>query len=90
MRVIDSISFAPDGAVVLSFLDTTTDVRNGELLLMSHQLIVRPGEGGRDYGDEIEDVREAAQRLLNDAMDDWNTTSDIGVAMPEDPDDERD
>lgn len=87
MRAVDSVSFTPDGGVVISFLDPATDVRNRGLLTMGHQLVIQPGEGGRDYGDEVEDLRDAVRRLLDDAMNDWATTTDVGVPMT--PSEER-
>lgn len=90
MKVVNSIQFLDDGSVVLQFMDPATDVRNRELLVMGHQLLVRPGDGGRDYEDEIEDVRDAANRLLDDVMQDWLTTTDVGVQIEEgDRDDDR-
>lgn len=82
MKIINTIQFLDDGAVVLTYLDPATDVRNRELLLASHQLCIRPGRGGRDYLDEIEDVRDAARRLLDDALEDWATTTDVGAREP--------
>lgn len=89
MKVVNSIQFLDDGSVVLQFMDLSSDVRNKELLVMSHQLLVRPGDGGRDYEDEIEDVRDAARRLLDDVMQDWLSTTDVGVQI-EEPDDDDD
>ena len=71
---VASVQFLDDGSVLVAYMDTATDVRNRGLLIETHQLQVKPGKGGRDYGDEIEDVREAAVRLLKDAMEDFANT----------------
>lgn len=70
MRVVSSVIFTEEGGVILNFMDTEADVRNAEKLMMSHQLLVGASDG-RDYGDEIEDVRDAVNRLLADALEDF-------------------
>lgn len=79
MMVVQSLSFLEDGSVAVTYMDSTTDVRNRELLVMHHQLLIRPGTQGKDYLDEIEDVRDAVKRLLDDALEDWQTTTDVGT-----------
>lgn len=71
---VSTIQFAEDGSVLVTFMDTVEDIRNRGLVVQTHQVHVFPGKGGRDYGDEIEDIREAAKRLVKDAMDDFNHT----------------
>ena len=71
---VASIAFSEEGAVLVTYMETTTAVRNRGLLVMSQQLQISPGDGGADYGDEIEDVREAILRLLRDALSDFATT----------------
>lgn len=78
-RVIASISFSEEGAVAITWMDVSTDVRNGGLLVASHQLLVNPGDGGKDYGDEIDAVRDAALGLLDDALEDFATTEAVNV-----------
>lgn len=72
--VIASVSFQMDDSVIITYMDAVQDERNGGLLVANHQIQVHPGEGGRDYGDEIEDVRDAVKRLLADALNDFVAT----------------
>ena len=71
---IGSVSFGEDGSVLITYMTMPTDVRNRGLLIGSHQIQISPGEAGKDYGDEIEDVRDAAGRLLADALEDFGNT----------------
>lgn len=72
MRTVASVQFVEDGSMVVVYMDAARDVRNRELLVMSHQLHIMPGRpGGHDYEDEIEDVRDAVKKLLNDALEDF-------------------
>lgn len=72
--VIASVSFQVDGSVIITYMDAVQDERNRGLLLANHQIQVFPGEDGKDYGDEIEDVRDAVKRLLADALSDFVET----------------
>ncbi len=75
---VASVIFGEDGGVLVSFFQPTTDVRNRGLLVMARQLQIAPGEeGGADYRDEIEDVRDAVRRLLKDALEDFDTTDAV-------------
>lgn len=76
---VASIAFSEEGAVLVSYMETTTGVRNRGLLVQSHQLQIAPGEGGTDYGDEIEDVRDAILRLLRDALEDFANTDAVAL-----------
>lgn len=71
-RVVSTVTFTEDGGIVINFMDPVGDVRNRDLLMMSHQILIGAGEGGRDYGDEIEEVRDAVDRLLTDALEDFH------------------
>lgn len=73
-RAVSSVLFLEDGGVVVQWMDERVDVKNRGLLVQSHQMQIDPGEGGKDYKDEIEDVRDAVARLLNDALDDFAST----------------
>jgi hypothetical protein len=72
VRVISTITFMEDGVLVV-YMDPEVDVRNEGKLILTHQLHVS-GETSSDYGDEIEDLRDAARRLLSDALEDFDTT----------------
>jgi len=75
MRAVRSVEFLEDGSVLIVYMDPTTDVRNRNLLVHSHQLHVARGDTMKDYGDEIDDVTDAVKRLLDDALEDWNNTA---------------
>lgn len=68
--VVSSLAFTEDGGVIINFMDVDADIRNTEKLMMSHQLLIGSSDG-RDYGDEIEDVRDAVNQLLADALEDF-------------------
>ena len=74
---VASIAFSEEGAVLVSYMETSTGVRNRGLLVQTHQLQIAPGNGGADYGDEIEDVLDAILRLLRDALEDFATTEAV-------------
>lgn len=78
-RVVGSIAFSEEGPVLVSWMEPT-DVRNGGLLMMTKSMEIHPGEDGKDYGEEIEDVKDAIKRLLADALEDFEATADIAVA----------
>lgn len=73
MIEVASVIFGDDGSVLVSYVDASTDVRNRGLLVKAHQLQISPGDGSKDYQDEIEDVRDAIMRLLHDALEDFST-----------------
>ncbi len=72
--VIASVAFQADGSVIVTYMDAVQDERNRGLLVANHQIQIHPGEDGRDYADEIEDVRDAVKRLLADALNDFVET----------------
>lgn len=72
--VIAGLDFGPEGSVVITYMDAVQDQRNRGLLTVQHTMQVLPGDGGKDYGEEIEDVRDAAMRLLRDALEDFAHT----------------
>lgn len=81
--VIQGVQFI-EGGLLVNYMVPSADVRKGELLVMTHQLCVLRGSGHGDYGDEIDDVEEAVQALLRDALEDWNDPrTDVGIQMAE-------
>lgn len=69
-----------DDAITITYLSLPEDLReNG--LAATHQIAVPMGE---DYRDEIDALLDAAQALLEDALEDFAT---VGVFVPPDPDD---
>lgn len=66
-RIIRGISIQPDG-VMIEYLDVATDIRTNGLTL-NHTCFIPFGD---DYDDELEEVVEAAQRALSDALDDFD------------------
>ena len=81
--VVASIVFSSEGPVLVTYMDEVQDIRNRGLLVQTHQIEIAPGDDGRDYGDEIQDVKDAVMRLLKDALEDFATTP------PSDPANER-
>jgi hypothetical protein len=65
---IDSVRFLENGGVVISYATLPGDSRANTALMMAHQLAIDPIE---NYRDEIEAVRQAAQELLEDVLEDW-------------------
>lgn len=90
--VIQGIQFIEGGeAILINYMIPAKDVRNRELLMMSHQLCVNRGDGGRDYGDEIDAVEDAALALLRDALEDWESPrTDVGIKIAQRPPDGAD
>jgi hypothetical protein len=80
MRVVSSVQFIEDGSVVLVYMDPSSDVRNRGLVVQSHQIHIARGQDAKDYGDEIDMLVDAAKRLLDDALDDWESTEPVGPA----------
>lgn len=72
--VVASIVFSSEGPVLVTYMDEVQDIRNRGLLMQTHQIEIVPGEDGRDYGDEIQDVKDAVKQLLKDALEDFATT----------------
>lgn len=94
--VVQGVQFVEDG-VLVTYMQPPTDVRNRELLVLSHQLLVV--RGGKDgYGDELDDLYEACQNFLADKLEDFLTSTDVGIHPPparaepaaDDDDDEED
>lgn len=83
--VIAGVSFLEDGSVIVTYMDAVQDQRNRGLLVANHQIQIHPGDDGRDYADEIEDVRDAVKRLLSDALQDFVNT----LPASEEADNER-
>lgn len=79
MRVISSVTFMEDGSVVIVYMDPSSDVRNRGLVAVSHQAHIARG-GNQDYAQEIDDLNDAAVRLLNDALEDFDETEPVGPA----------
>lgn len=79
MNVISSVQFMEDGSVVILYMDPSGDVRNRGLVAMSRQLHISRG-GNQDYAQEIDDVNDAAMRLLVDALEDFDETEPVGPA----------
>lgn len=77
MNQVSAVQFVEDGSVLVTYMDPGTDVRNRGLVIKTHQVHVKPGEGGKDYLDEIEDVRDAVKRLLRDALEDFDNTDPV-------------
>jgi hypothetical protein len=71
--VIASLVFTDEG-VLVTYMDPIGDVRNRGLLVRSMQMHIATGDGGKDYGEEIEDLKDAAGRLLVDALEDFQST----------------
>lgn len=77
MIAISTVTFIEDGSVLVTYMDPTTDVRNRGLVIKTHQVRVLPGQGGKDYEDEIEDIRDAVKRLLKEALEDFDHTDPV-------------
>lgn len=88
MRVIRSVMFEAD-VVAVQYMDDT-DVRLGGMVFATHQLSV--GRGG-EHDDEIRAVEEAAQDLLRDVLEDFDSSLPYDPRVPagdEDDDDDDD
>lgn len=71
MRVVRSVTFNDD-CVEVMYLDMDVDIRNDGKLLMTR--VVGIDSMSPDYAEEIEDVKDAVRRLLDDALEDWRAT----------------
>lgn len=88
-RVISSLTFGQDGGVEIQYMDIETDVRNKGLLVATHALRIRPGGIG-DYETEIEELRSGCERVLADALEDFDTTPAVDLSEEPDEDDDDD
>jgi hypothetical protein len=82
-RVITNIAIEPDG-VNLTYLTLPDDLReNG--LAAQHQISIPTAQ---DYGEEIDNVKEAALALLEDALEDFTHIPVYEAPQADDPDDD--
>lgn len=84
--IIRALTFSQDGSVGIDFMEPLADLRENDLL-MNHVLFV-PAED--EYDDELDALRDAAQELLADALEDFRRMPPLTEAPPdyEDEDDE--
>jgi hypothetical protein len=70
---VGSITLSEDAqTVVITYMHATEDVRNRGLVSQTHQIAINRGQGGKDYGDEFDDLYEAINALLVDALEDFH------------------
>lgn len=81
---IATVAFEPQGMVV-QYIDTD-EVRLKGQVVMSRQLAIGATD---EYREEIGEIREAVERLLADALSDWED-AEPGDRGPTDPDDDED
>jgi hypothetical protein len=65
---IDTVRFLSNGGIVVSYAGLPGDSRAKTVVMMSHQIAIEPTDA---YLDAINQIREAAQELVADVLEDW-------------------
>lgn len=84
--IIRALNFDPDGGVSFDFMEPYADIRENDLV-MNHVLFVPADD---EYEDEIDALRDAAQYLLADALEDFRRMPPLTATEFPTPDDDDD
>lgn len=72
-----------EGGVEITYM-LPTDVRDRGRIVQAHQITIT----GKTYRDGVNALKEAADDLLKDVLEDWPGMEEFKPAEPEDDDDE--
>ena len=79
-REVSDIAFEPDGTCHVTFLETR-DIRCEGAVALRQTIRIAPTD---QYADGIQDVADAVQRLIKDALADWSVSdpADVEIGAP--------
>lgn len=89
MRVIQQIGFVDtdQGPVIeIDYVDTDNMRVGGKVTLLTHAQVHMSHP---DYREDGEELLRAAERLLDNALDDWSDSEPVGPELARDEDDDE-